>query len=142
MVTGIQTVQNQGAAGTYKAFVEHFSEARRTVYAFIFVLVGNAADADDIFQEVCVVLWRRYDQFRPGTNFLAWAKQIARNLVMDHRKRRFRRRVTGLDEKTGDMLAARFERIQDQVVAVLTLDVQTGEVGLMIQSTGRVVVGR
>jgi len=115
MVMGIETHQNQGVAETYKAFVDNYTQARRAIYAFIYILVGNAADADDVFQEVCVVLWRRFDQFQPGTNFLAWAKQIARNLVMDLRKRRFRRRVTGLDDKTADMLAARFERIQDQI---------------------------
>jgi len=115
MVMGIQSHQDSGANETYNAFVQNYAQVRRTIYAFVFVLMGNAADADDVFQEVCVVLWRRFDQFQPGTNFLAWAKQIARNLVMDHRKRRSRRHYTGLDDKTMDMLAARFERIQDQV---------------------------
>lgn len=34
-------------------------------------------DADDLFQETCVVLWQKFDEFKPGTNFLAWALRIA-----------------------------------------------------------------
>jgi RNA polymerase sigma-70 factor len=115
MAMGIQNHQNEAVTETYNTFVQSFAQVRRSIYAFIFVLVGNAADADDLFQEVCVVLWRRFDQFTPGTNFLAWAKQIARNLVMDYRKRRSRRVVTALDDKMLDLLATRFDRIQDQV---------------------------
>ena len=42
------------------------------VYAYIRALVFRRADAEDILQEVAVVLWRKYDQFEPGSRFDQW----------------------------------------------------------------------
>ncbi len=33
-----------------------------------------------------MVLWERFDQFTPGTNFQAWARQIALNRVRNFRR--------------------------------------------------------
>ncbi len=110
---GIQ--QNKVLTGDYESFETLFLEHRKAIYSFIFVHVGNASDADDLFQNVCVVLWRKFDQFHSGTNFKAWAKQIGRNVIMDFRKQRRRHPVKGLDNETMDLLVHRYEHIQDQV---------------------------
>lgn len=52
------------------------------IYAFILTLVHNSNDAEDIMQDVTTVMWRKYDTFKPGTNFTAWATTIARLLVL------------------------------------------------------------
>lgn len=54
----------------------------RQVLAYINSLVLNWNDADDLFQETCVILWQKFDEFRPGTNFLAWALRVADHKVM------------------------------------------------------------
>ncbi len=51
---------------------------RSDLYGYIFAVVRNWADADDLFQSVCIVLWQKFDAFEPGTNFAAWARQAAR----------------------------------------------------------------
>lgn len=102
-------------AGDYSSFQELFLAHRKAIYSFIYVHIGNTADADDLFQDVCVVLWRRFDQFQVGTNFQAWAKQICRNVIMDFRKRRRRRPVKGLDNDIMDLLLQRYGHMQDQV---------------------------
>ena len=51
------------------------------IYAYIFAIVRNWEDADDLFQSVCLVLWSKFDLFRPGTSFLAWARQTAKITV-------------------------------------------------------------
>ncbi|MCG8376941.1 MAG: sigma-70 family RNA polymerase sigma factor, partial [Chlorobiales bacterium] len=107
--------QPQHANERYKAFLNEYLKARKPLYAFVYVMTHNAADADDIFQEASSILWRKFDQFQAGTNFMAWAKQIARNLVMDLRKKRGRHPVVDLDDKTVDLLAFRYQRIQDHV---------------------------
>jgi len=109
-----QAQVNQGDE-KYSSFLRHYLQARRTIFTYVYMFVGNASDADDVFQDVCVVMWNKFDQFQPGSNFLAWAKQITRNLVMDYRKHHRRHRVRGLDDKMVDMLAFRYEHIQDQV---------------------------
>ena len=59
----------------------------RRIYGFILALVPNLSDADDIMQETAFVMCRRFGEFEPGTNFIAWAIAIARNQVISFRKK-------------------------------------------------------
>ena len=60
---------------------------QRRVHAFILSLVPNRSDADDLLQETIVVLWRKFEAYEPGTNFLAWALAIARLEVLRFRQK-------------------------------------------------------
>ena len=101
--------------GDYEVFLRQFLHHRNQIYTFLFALVGNPSDTEDIFQEVSTIMWRRFDQFEAGTNFLAWSRQIGRNVVMDYRRKRKRRQMVPLDDGIVDLLSQRFELIQDQV---------------------------
>ncbi len=57
------------------------------------MLVGNSADADDVWQRTSITLWRRFSQWQPGTNFLAWASQVARFEVKNFFRVRSRDRL-------------------------------------------------
>ena len=108
-------IQKKPVESKTELFQKEFMLHRRTLYGFIYVMIGHTADTDDLFQEVSSILWNKFDQYLIGTNFLAWAKQIARHKIMDFRKGRRRNRVIGLDDETVELLYYRFERIQDQV---------------------------
>jgi len=73
------------------AFARLFAQHDRWLFAYLVSLLGNAAHAEEVFQEVCVVLWREYETFQLGTNFVKWVSVIAHNQV--HRFRRQQRRV-------------------------------------------------
>jgi RNA polymerase sigma-70 factor, ECF subfamily len=62
-------------------FAELITRHQGQIYACIYAVVRNSADTDDLFQSVCLVLWHRFESFRPGSNFLAWARQTAKNKV-------------------------------------------------------------
>lgn len=79
-------------------FVGLFTLNARRIYGFILSLQPNVADADEIFQETSTVLWRKFEQFESGTDFLAWACQIARYKVMSLRQRVGRERLQFSDE--------------------------------------------
>ena len=68
------------------AFARLFAKHDRWLYAYLVTLLGSTADAEEVFQEVCVVLWREYEKFELGTDFVRWVAVIAHNQV-----RRFRR---------------------------------------------------
>jgi len=51
-------------------------------------LLPNRADAEDVLQEVNLFLWQHGNEFQPGSNFGAWAYQIARNRVMNLHKKK------------------------------------------------------
>jgi len=62
-------------------FLRCLAPAYRNVYASVLAIIGDRDDADDVVQEVCVVLWQKYDQFEAGTNFKRWACTIAFNVA-------------------------------------------------------------
>ncbi len=58
-------------------FLRLLMEHQYKIRAYIAVLVPNYADADDIMQETIATMWRKYEEFEPGTNFGAWGSRIA-----------------------------------------------------------------
>jgi RNA polymerase sigma-70 factor (ECF subfamily) len=73
------------------AFARLFAQHDRWLFAYLVSLLGSSAHAEEVFQEVCVVLWRECDTFELGTDFVKWVSVIAHNQV--HRFRRQQRRV-------------------------------------------------
>src|SRR5262245_1593685 len=50
---------------------------------FILGLLPDPNRAEDVFQELVLTVTRKAEEFRPGTNFLAWARSIARLKVLE-----------------------------------------------------------
>jgi RNA polymerase sigma-70 factor, ECF subfamily len=75
----------------YEEFVGLLQHATGRILAYINALLLNWNDAEDVFQETCIVLWQKFDEFQPGTNFTGWAIRIAQNKAMDFQKSRGRR---------------------------------------------------
>ncbi|MBN1394678.1 MAG: sigma-70 family RNA polymerase sigma factor [Pirellulales bacterium] len=73
-----------------KEFVALLTRHSRRIYSFIRSLVPNQTDAEDLFQEVSTTLWEKYDTFCKGSDFRAWAFQIAHYKVLNFRRRRTR----------------------------------------------------
>lgn len=71
-------------------FLRLFSRHSRRIYNFVFTLVMSHADADEVFQDTCVVLWKKFDSYDPEGNFLGWACQIAMYEVKQLRRKRSR----------------------------------------------------
>jgi RNA polymerase sigma-70 factor, ECF subfamily len=60
-----------------KRLVGLLTQHQRRLYGYIHVLVPNPHDAEDILQETCQVICEKFDEFTEGTDFAAWACQIA-----------------------------------------------------------------
>jgi RNA polymerase sigma-70 factor (ECF subfamily) len=52
------------------------------IYAFILSMVHNSSDADDVMQDTITLMWRKFDDYTPGSSFIAWGITIARNFVL------------------------------------------------------------
>lgn len=96
-------------ANAAERFIRLFMAHERRIYTYILALLPNRADADDVLQETSVVLWRKFDQYTPGTSFTAWAFAVARNKVMTHRQTRQRSRLK-FDQSLIDALSAQLEQ--------------------------------
>jgi len=58
-------------------FAALLATCQRPVFLYALSLVHNPAEAEEILQETNLVLWRKFDQYRPGTDFVRWASRIA-----------------------------------------------------------------
>jgi RNA polymerase sigma-70 factor (ECF subfamily) len=92
-------------------FALQLTAAQRPLYFYVATLVGHPPDAEDILQETNRLVWEKFDEYRPGTNFLAWVYKIAFFEVLGFRKRKAREQA-GFSEQTLELLA------QDAAAAV------------------------
>jgi RNA polymerase sigma-70 factor (ECF subfamily) len=72
----------------HNLFSELVAHHQSGLYAYIFAIVQNWADADDLYQATCLVLWRKFDSFEPGSSFFAWARQTAKIEVRSFLRRK------------------------------------------------------
>ena len=70
-----------------EAFMRSFLQSERRFLAYILSLVPNLADAEDLLQDACATMWRKYDEFEPGTNFASWGIAISRYQVLRYRRK-------------------------------------------------------
>ena len=74
------------------------SEHSERVYRLAYRLTGNAADAEDLTQDVFVRVFRSLSTYTPGT-FEGWLHRITTNLFLDGARRRQRIRFDALSDE-------------------------------------------
>jgi RNA polymerase sigma-70 factor (ECF subfamily) len=92
-------------AGDDSAFDALMLQYRRPILRFVFRIVGDAAEAEDLGQEVFVRAYRamRKPAFRQtGVSFSAWIFQIARNAARDLLRLRHRHPADSLSVMEDD----------------------------------------
>ncbi len=91
-----------------ESLIREFQRNRVRLIAYIRSLVGDPDFAEDIFQEVTVVVMEKGGTFTPGRNLASWCRGIARNLIRKEwsRSRRLRAFET---ERIVELIDAAFE---------------------------------
>jgi RNA polymerase sigma-70 factor (ECF subfamily) len=74
-------------------FMQQVELEQSGLRGFIRMLGVRPESVDDIAQETFVVAYKKLTMFERGTNFGAWLRTIARNLVRNELRRQGRRRV-------------------------------------------------
>lgn len=54
-----------------------YTACQRRLYIYLLSLVHNVSDAEELLQQTSFVLWQKFAEFQPGSNFGAWACRIA-----------------------------------------------------------------
>jgi RNA polymerase sigma-70 factor (ECF subfamily) len=50
---------------------------QRQIFSYIYTMVPRRHDAEDLLQETSLIVCEKFHEFREGTDFVAWACQIA-----------------------------------------------------------------
>lgn len=93
-----------------REFVALIVRHERRVRAFLMTLLPNQADIDDLVQEVCLLAWEKFDDFRystptPDEPFVSWICTIAKYKVLNHRRKLARQKQIAFDENLIEDLA-------------------------------------
>ena len=82
---------NRGDGDAFSALLSRHYDA---IHGLAFRMLGSAADADDLAQDICAVLPYKLRSFRSDANFTTWLYRIVVNAVTDRfRKQAAHRRV-------------------------------------------------
>lgn len=88
----------------YETFVALFAHHEPDLRRFIRSLLPSHRDADEVLQQAAIVIWRKFDQFDPETNFMKWACVVARFEALAYRRKMARDRLV-FREDVFDLIA-------------------------------------
>jgi RNA polymerase sigma-70 factor, ECF subfamily len=83
------------------------------IRSFVFTLLPNWSDVEDVIQRTRIILWQKFPSFEVGTNFRAWALQIARHEVSNFRRSKQRDQLCFDDELVESLAEMRGSLIQE-----------------------------
>tara|TARA_R110002096_G_scaffold39182_16_gene107437 strand:+ start:269 stop:820 length:552 start_codon:yes stop_codon:yes gene_type:complete len=77
----------------YEVFVQRFAHYEPDLRRFIRSMLPTWTDTDEVLQQTAIVIWRKFDQYDPETNFMKWACVIARFESLAYRRKMARDRL-------------------------------------------------
>ena len=77
-------------------FTELLSRHHGQLYGYIFALIRNFNDTQDVLQQACLTMWEKYDEYDSDTSFIAWACVVARFKVLQflEKQQRYQRQFS------------------------------------------------
>ena len=87
-------------------FSEWLLQYQTQLFSYIYSLVRNLDDADDLFQQTSLALWKKIEQYDPTRSFLHWAFGVARFEVSNFLRSRGRDRLYFSDELNARLIEA------------------------------------
>ena len=86
---------------------------QRQIFSYIYTLVPNRSDAEDLLQETSLVICEKFNDFEDGTDFVAWACQIAYWRVR-YSRQKFARSKVVFDQEIVDIVAQTSGEMADE----------------------------
>ena len=94
--------------GDLEAFETLVTRHQHSVVGTAAKMLGGAADAEDIGQQVFVRVWKHAARYQPSAKFTTWLMTITRNLVFNELRRRRRSQQVSMDTDEGDTIRHQF----------------------------------
>ncbi len=92
------------------------TQHQRRIFSYIYTLVPDRHDAEDLLQQTGLIVCEKFDQFTLGTDFAAWACQIAYWQVRAARQKYARAKVI-FNQEIVDALAQTAAELSEEVSA-------------------------
>lgn len=119
-----------------KEFEQIVKEHKASIYTVCFMFAENAGDADDLFQEVLINIWKGLGSYKGESKLSTWIWKISFNTCISQRRKKSFRGNAPLsmainlyedddtDSKQVQMLYKRIHRLQpfDRAIVLLWLE--------------------
>ena len=103
-------------------FTELLQQHHTRLFGYLYAIVHDLNDAEDLYQQTSLVLWKKFGEYQEGTSFFNWAMTAARYEMLNFMRVRKRRQQFSselraslsneFDELNDDLLQARLEALQ------------------------------
>lgn len=117
--------------GNNEAFDQLLDKYHRRIVNFIYKIVNNSAEAEELAQEVFLRIYRARGTYEPTAHFAAWIYRIATNLSLKEAGKRNRLLFWRRDRNSHDSTAVEQDAIEDPL--------PDAEHKLIAAETGRVI---
>lgn len=94
---------------TTQDFIGLLTDHQEVMRSYIISQLPGCSEVRDILQDVNIVLWERMSDFKPGTNFGAWACTVAYYKILDYRKKQKKNGFLVFDEALSSILTTEHE---------------------------------
>ncbi len=104
-----------------REFMKLLVSNQRNIHAFIMSMVPHKNDSEDIMQETFTEMWKKFDQYEPGTNFAGWGITIAKFKVLNFRRKTNKSKLQFNDELLGLLVTEsenRLDAMDDRIGAL------------------------
>jgi RNA polymerase sigma-70 factor (ECF subfamily) len=96
-------------------FAEYLRRDQTQLYGYIHSLVRDLNDADDLFQQTTLILWKKFGEFDRRRSFFSWACGIARLEVANFLRGRGRQRLYFSDDLNLQLIEAQAEMSNEEL---------------------------
>jgi RNA polymerase sigma-70 factor, ECF subfamily len=105
-------------------YLQLLNQHERALSAYVYALVNDRHDAEDIIQSCKLTMWKQFARFEAGSHFVAWARRIALHQILNYRRSARRKPLYSTDpafieavaaeiDREGETLSARSEALQE-----------------------------
>ena len=111
----------QAKSGSQNAFYQLYQKHHKSIYALCWRMLADKDSAEDVCQEVFVVLWQKINNFRGESKFSTWLHSVATNVVLGHlrKHKNWLQRVFSIEEQGSNVAEPSVKLTDDSTLTVL-----------------------
>ena len=106
----------------HEEFVTLMTAAHDKLFGYLMSLLGRWHDAQDVLQTSSLLMWRKFESYQPGSNFVAWASTICFYEVKNFRRRSDQPQLVFDDDLLEALASARLVDLEQQAARIAALE--------------------
>lgn len=103
-------------------FLNVFTQHRNQIYSYIYSLLPNRDDAEDVFQRTSLILWKKFSNYDDTNSFFSWACGVAfyevKNFVRVAQRKRLQFREDVIQQLADERVGIPQRQLNQRAIAL------------------------